>query len=72
VRDWVRRAFSDDRVEAIAPDREVAVAAALLEGTSFPGDPADRSIFATAQSLDAPLVTRDERMRAFAPHATVW
>ena len=72
VRDWVRRALSEERVEAIAPDADVAIAAALLDGSSFPGDPADRFIFATAQALDAPLVTRDARLRAFAPDVTVW
>jgi PIN domain nuclease of toxin-antitoxin system len=32
----------------------------------------DRFIFATARALDAPLLTRDRRLRAFAPDATVW
>jgi PIN domain nuclease of toxin-antitoxin system len=72
VRDWVRRGLGDERIEAIAPGVDVAVAAAILDDTAFPGDPADRMIFATARSLDAPLVTRDERMRAFAPSETVW
>jgi PIN domain nuclease of toxin-antitoxin system len=72
VRDWVRRALAEDRVESIAPDADVALAAAQLDGAAFPGDPADRFIFATAKALDAVLVTRDERLRAFAPDTTVW
>ncbi len=72
VRDWIRRALGDDRLEAIAPGADVAVAAALLDPEQFPGDPADRFIFATASALHAPLLTRDERMRAFAPEATLW
>lgn len=32
---------------------------------SFPGDPADRLIFATAVQHGWPLVTKDERMRGF-------
>jgi PIN domain nuclease of toxin-antitoxin system len=35
-------------------------------GGDFPGDPADRLIYATARSLRVPLVTKDERVRRFA------
>jgi PIN domain nuclease of toxin-antitoxin system len=72
VRDWVRRALSDDRVVAVAPGVDVAVAAARLDSRAFPGDPADRLIYATAQSLEAPLITRDARLRAFDPTGTIW
>jgi PIN domain nuclease of toxin-antitoxin system len=72
VRDWVRRGLQSPRVEAIAPEIDVAIAAATLGHLTFPGDPADRIIFATARSLGAPLVTKDARMRAFAPGETVW
>jgi PIN domain nuclease of toxin-antitoxin system len=72
VRDWVRRALSDQRVEAIAPGPDVALAAARLDGDGFPGDPADRMIFATAKALDAPLLTGDRRIRSFAPAVTIW
>ena len=51
---------------------EVAVAAALLDGHGFPGDPADRFIYATAQAERARLVTRDETIRAFDARNTVW
>jgi PIN domain nuclease of toxin-antitoxin system len=70
--DWVRRALSDERIDAIAPDVRVALRAGLLDGRAFPGDSADRLIFATARSFDAPLITRDERLRAFAPGETIW
>lgn len=72
VRDWIRRALGEDRLEAIPPGPDVAMAAALLDGDGFPGDPADRFIFATAQAHDAPLLTRDRRIRAFAPEKTIW
>lgn len=72
VRDWVRGALNAGRIEAIAPGLDVALAAALLDEPAFPGDPADRLILATARSLHAPLITRDERMRSFAPAETVW
>ena len=72
VRDWVRRALSDDRVAAIAPGADVAVAAARLDTQAFPGDLADRFIYATARSLEAPLVTKDARLREFDPAGTIW
>jgi PIN domain nuclease of toxin-antitoxin system len=72
VRDWVRRALSSERVEAITAGPEIALAAAALDRDAFPGDAADRFIFATATALGAPLLTRDHRLRAFAPDATVW
>jgi PIN domain nuclease of toxin-antitoxin system len=72
IRDWIGRAFSDDRVSAIAPSTSVALAAAQLDAGAFPGDPADRLIFATARTLEAPLVTRDEHIRRFAPAETLW
>jgi PIN domain nuclease of toxin-antitoxin system len=72
VRDWVMRSLSEDRLEAIAPGLDIAIAAARLDCRAFPGDPADRLIFATARTLDAQLITRDERIRAFAPDTTLW
>lgn len=72
VGDWVARAFSDARTSAIAPTPEMALQAALLDQRSFPGDPADRFIFASARTLRATLVTRDEAIRTFDAAATVW
>jgi PIN domain nuclease of toxin-antitoxin system len=69
---WVKRALAQERVQPIAPDVEVALEAALLDARSFPGDPADRFIYATARAVDAPLVTRDAQIRAFDPSTTVW
>ncbi|HEV3318549.1 MAG TPA: type II toxin-antitoxin system VapC family toxin [Solirubrobacteraceae bacterium] len=69
---WVRRALDAHRVEPLAPGADVAVAAGLLDADSFPGDPIDRLIYATARSLDARLVTRDRAIRAFDPTTTIW
>jgi PIN domain nuclease of toxin-antitoxin system len=49
----------------------IAVRASQL-GPDFHKDPADRLIAATALELNAPLVTRDDRMRAFAALQTTW
>lgn len=69
---WVGQALADPQVESIAPSADVAVAAGLLDTRTFPGDPIDRLIYATARSTGATLVTRDEAIRAFDPASTVW
>jgi len=72
VGSWVRHALAEHRVEPLAPSADIAIAAGLLDANSFPGDPVDRLIYATARSLDAPLVTRDRAIRAFDPTRTIW
>jgi PIN domain nuclease of toxin-antitoxin system len=69
---WVRQALAEARVEPLAPNTEVAVAAGLLDAQGFPGDLIDRLIYATARNLDARLVTRDAAIRRFDPAITVW
>jgi PIN domain nuclease of toxin-antitoxin system len=69
---WVRQALAHARVIPQPLIPEVAVAAGLLDGDGFPGDPADRFIYATARAQRAPLVTRDERIRGFDARNTVW
>jgi PIN domain nuclease of toxin-antitoxin system len=69
---WIGQAFAGERVEPLAPNAEVAVAAGLLDRRNFPGDPIDRLIYATARSIDAILVTRDEAIREFDPSSTLW
>lgn len=49
----------------------IAVKAADLPAT-FPGDPADRVIAATAVLHSATLITRDERIHAFDGVRCVW
>lgn len=72
IRLWVRQAFAQPRVAAIAPGPDVAIAAALLDPEAFPGDPMDRLIYATARDADAVLVTRDRALRGFDPRNTLW
>jgi PIN domain nuclease of toxin-antitoxin system len=69
---WVRQALAPARVTPQPLPPEVAVAAGLLDGDGFPGDPADRLIYATARAHRAPLVTRDEKLRRFDARNTVW
>lgn len=51
----------------------MAAAAAALPA-SFPGDPADRIIYATAAERGWPLVTKDRRLRGHRHprQVTVW
>jgi PIN domain nuclease of toxin-antitoxin system len=69
---WVRQALAEPRVEPLPPSADIAVAAGLLDAQSFPGDPADRLIYATARANSAQLVTRDAAIQAFDPQLTVW
>lgn len=68
---WIRRALALPRLTLLPITPEIAVAAAtLLE--SFPADPADRLIVATALNQVGILVTRDERIRRFERVNSVW
>jgi PIN domain nuclease of toxin-antitoxin system len=69
---WVRQALAPARITPHALTADIAVMAGLLEGDDFPGDPADRFIYATARAHRAPLVTRDEAIRRFDARNTVW
>jgi PIN domain nuclease of toxin-antitoxin system len=71
-RTWIRHALAGERTELIAVDADVAVAAALLDRRTFPGDPADRVIFASALTRRAVLATKDRRIRAYDDALTVW
>lgn len=69
---WVKQGLADERVQALAPNADVAVAAGLLDARRFPGDPVDRLIYATARSTGATLITRDRAIRDFDPQSTLW
>ncbi len=69
VESFVRETASRVMVEPITP--EIAAFAVQLPST-FPKDPADRLIAATAMVEGAPLVTADERIRAAKVVRTIW
>lgn len=72
ARTWIADALADPVTVLLAVDAETATAGAELPRGEFPGDPADRMIYATARVRGVPLVTRDEALRAFDPRGTVW
>jgi PIN domain nuclease of toxin-antitoxin system len=63
---WIDLVFSDRRSTTAALSPEAAAWAGQLDRDAFPGDPADRLIYATAHDLRVPLVSKDWRMREFA------
>jgi PIN domain nuclease of toxin-antitoxin system len=69
IRSWLEQLAAQIRTIAITP--AVADTAVSL-ATSFPGDPADRLIYATAVEHGLPLVTKDVRMRAHGGSVAVW
>jgi PIN domain nuclease of toxin-antitoxin system len=69
---WVVQALAQSRIDTLELTPAVAVAAGLLDGRGFPGDPADRIIYSTAEISGARLVTRDLAVRQFNPAIAVW
>ena len=63
------RMLPELRFEPVTAD--IAQLAGTLE-RSLPGDPADRIIVATAMTLQAKLVTADDRLRRLRQLDTVW
>ncbi len=72
VRAWVRAALAREGILAMPMSPEVATTAGLLDPGQFPGDPADRMIYATARGSGASLITRDARLREYDPRGTLW
>lgn len=62
---WSQDLLSDERIEVTPLTPPAAVMAALLPD-DFPGDPADRFLYATASDLIAPLITKDGGIRSYA------
>jgi PIN domain nuclease of toxin-antitoxin system len=68
---WIRRALAEPSVETAPVTPEIGMLAGSLP-MPFPGDPADRIIYATAVSRDLPLVTGDRRIARHDPGRAVW
>jgi len=71
VGSWLAMAAQIESVRFVPVDVEIALKSVDLPG-EFHRDPADRMIVATARKLAAPLVTKDERIRAYAHVKTIW
>ena len=71
VAQWLSNLASIEAVRFVPVDNEIAVKSTELPG-EFHRDPADRIIVATARKFAAPLVTADEKIRAYAHVRTIW
>ena len=69
--DWLDLATGRTGLRIAEPTRAMLVESCRLPG-GFDGDPADAIIVATARSLGAVLVTRDQRIRSYDQVRTVW
>jgi PIN domain nuclease of toxin-antitoxin system len=73
---WVSDLFAAEDIELAELSPQAAVGAGLLASAGFPGDPADRFLYATARDLLVPLVTKDGGIRGYARRTgevrTVW
>ena len=71
VRDWLCRCEALPFLAFVAVSNAIAVESVRLP--DFPhADPADRIIAATALSLGAPLVTKDDKLRNYPHVETIW
>jgi PIN domain nuclease of toxin-antitoxin system len=62
---WIRDLLATDRIVTAPLSPEAATWAGSLD-EAFPGDPIDRLLYATARDRRVPMVSKDERLRAFA------
>lgn len=69
--EWVRLALRQDRTSLEPVSIEIA-AQAVGYHAALGGDPVDCMVAATARVLDAPLVTRDERIAALPGVRAIW
>jgi PIN domain nuclease of toxin-antitoxin system len=63
---WSQDLLAQDRIDVAPLTPVAALSAGRLTASGFQGDPADALIYATAQDLGVPLVSKDERIRTYA------
>lgn len=71
VGSWLATVAEIEAIRFYPVDVEIAMKSVDLPG-EFHKDPADRMIVATARKLAVPLVTKDEKIRAYAHVKTIW
>ena len=67
---WMREAMDQPKVRLLDITIELAHEAAVLDWAHR--DPSDRMIVATAIAHDAPVVSKDDRIRMFRPARAIW
>jgi len=71
VDDWLDTVSEIDGVRFVSVDVAVSIQSTRLPG-EFHKDPADRMIVSLARHLNVPLVTADEKIRAYKHVRSVW
>jgi len=71
VETWLATVAQVGVVRFVAVDNDIAIKSTQLPG-DFHKDPADRMIVATARKLAIPLITKDEKIRAYPHVKTIW
>lgn len=71
IASWLNTLNRIDAVQMVPVDSEIAVKSVQLPG-DFHKDPADRIIVATARKFAAPLVSADEKIRAYPHVRAIW
>lgn len=71
IASWIAGVFDDRRSGVAQLSPEAAGWAGAFDDDRFPGDPADRLIYATALEHRVPLISKDERLREYAAIAGV-
>ncbi|MDL2121801.1 MAG: type II toxin-antitoxin system VapC family toxin [Deltaproteobacteria bacterium] len=71
VADWIKKSEMLPFVSFVSVDNSIAVKSVNLS-PPFHSDPADRIIIATAISLGASLITKDERILEYPHVKTIW
>ena len=71
VGSWLAAVANIEAVRFVSVDPEIAIKSVELPG-EFHKDPADRMIVATARKFSVSLVTKDEKIRAYAHVRTIW
>jgi PIN domain nuclease of toxin-antitoxin system len=69
LREWSRIIFGPQGLRLVPVDEMIAIDAGELEGIH--GDPADRTIIATARAMACPLLTADHEILAYAEQGHV-
>jgi PIN domain nuclease of toxin-antitoxin system len=71
VDQWLELALARPGLHLVELTRPILVESCKLP-PPFHGDPADQLIVATARDCDAVIITKDERIRAYAHVRSVW
>lgn len=71
VNDWISHSEALPFIRFIPVDHRLAVRSVQLKGYLH-NDPADRIIIATALSIGAPIVTRDQKIQNYSRVETIW